>query len=133
MPNPINQNGNGRRVVQLNHHQQKIIIGPIPPAEELEKYKRVVADAPERILAMAERQSSHRQSMEMKALNGKIWEGRLGLVAGIVVVSGCIIASIFLALNNKTTVACVIGGSTVVGLAGVFITGKIFDKQNKSQ
>ena len=46
--------------------EHKAYSGPLPPPEDFGAYKAVLSDAPERILAMAEKQIQHRISMEEK-------------------------------------------------------------------
>jgi len=46
--------------------------GPLPHPQILEKYNEVVPDAAERIIAMAENQSKHRQELETKAIESDI-------------------------------------------------------------
>jgi uncharacterized membrane protein len=48
---------------------QQTFSGPIPPPTLLAEYNKVVPNAAERILAMAEKQSEHRQFLEKKVIN----------------------------------------------------------------
>ena len=52
--------------------QAEAYSGPIPPASELEKYEKIQQGAADRIIRMAEKQSSHRQAMETKMLDATI-------------------------------------------------------------
>lgn len=45
-------------------HVEASYVGPLPPPGMLIQYNEAVPGAAERILAMAERQSAHRESME---------------------------------------------------------------------
>ena len=47
-----------------------------------------------------------------------------GLVAGTIISCLGMGAAIFLALNDQATVACVIGGGTLVGLVTVLVQGE---------
>jgi uncharacterized membrane protein len=90
---------------------QKLHQGPIPSPEVLRDYDLVVAGAAERIIAMAEQQSHHRQQLEARSLesdieaqrkksqteqmsvSGPITNERIGLVLGFIVAAGCVTAA----------------------------------------
>ncbi len=42
--------------------------GPIPPAEEFQKYELVLSGAADRILSMAENQAAHRMGLEKSVI-----------------------------------------------------------------
>ena len=46
---------------RTEHLQSSLFAGPLPPPEILEQYNRLVPDAAERILTMAETQAAHRR------------------------------------------------------------------------
>ena len=62
-----------RAVFQMmqRHHS-----GPLPPAEEFEKYENVCPGAADRILSMAEKSLEHRLSMDVRLLDENITEHR---------------------------------------------------------
>ena len=45
--------------------------GPIPPPALLQKYNEIIPNGAERILAMAEKQSAHREYLEKRVVDGK--------------------------------------------------------------
>ena len=60
----------GRFLPQHNDNQsivtreyREMYQGPIPPASEMSRYAQIDPSLPSRILAMAEKQSEHRQNM----------------------------------------------------------------------
>lgn len=59
-PPPFQQN--------LQIRQEEWIIGPTPPAKEMERWAAIIPDAPERILRMVEKQADHRMDQEKKDL-----------------------------------------------------------------
>jgi len=89
----------------------------------LEAYETILPGAAERILAMAENQSNHRQKMEAKALS---FEGRnslLGILAGwFIGVFGLSVAG-FCIYTGHDTAGGVIGGVSLASLVGTFIYG----------
>lgn len=56
-------------VVQI---QASAFSGPLPPPELLAKYNDVIPNGAERIMAMAERQSSHRERLEYRVVDGGV-------------------------------------------------------------
>lgn len=55
--------------------------GPLPAPEDFKAYKEVLADAPERIIAMAERQQKHRIDLENKIVDSGILHLKVPKVA----------------------------------------------------
>ena len=98
--------------------------GPLPPPWVMEEYKGVIPDMPERILRMTEKQSDHRRELEKRSLEAPIQQGKRGQIMGFCIAILFLIASTVLAFNGYEIVASVIGGTTVVGLVTVFVTGK---------
>lgn len=97
--------------------------GPLPPASELAAYKKVMADAPERIVAMAEKEQSHRHDYDIRMLNAGRIEGLLGQIFAFVIVLAFLAASIYLAMNNHEWVAVAIVG-IIATLAAIFYLRK---------
>lgn len=94
--------------------------GPLPPPDALEKYERASPGAAERIIAMAETQSSHRHELEKtfveQASKGQNYAARLGALA---ILSGTIAG-----ILGAQWTGSVIGGLGMVGLVYVFIRGR---------
>jgi uncharacterized membrane protein len=67
--------------------------GPIPPPAALEAYARAFPECPERIVAMAENQAKHRQTMERQEqandASAAIRVQYLGFVFGVLVLWAC--------------------------------------------
>ncbi len=56
--------------------------GPLPHPKILADYKKVLPDAPERIISMAEKQQDHRINIEASLIKGDIKRADLGLMFG---------------------------------------------------
>ncbi len=95
-------------------------VGPMPPPEVLQGYENVLKGSAERILAMAERQSSHRQRLERKVVN----QSNLGQVFGFIIGLICLSMGCWLAYLDKDGLAGVLFTTTIIGLVSVFVTGK---------
>lgn len=104
--------------------------GPVPPPEILEKYKSSVADGPERIMGMAERQSAHRIRIESLVIGKQQLQSQVGQWMAFVIVLVLAAMAYSLAMNGQTAVAITIFSATIVGVAALFITGKLSMKSD---
>lgn len=110
---------------------QQSFSGPIPPPEILSHYDDVVENGAERIVRMAEKQSDHRMDLEKFAIKRQITQSGRGQIFGFVIALLCIGSTIFLALKGYETLAIALGTTTVLGLASIFVLGKILQSKNK--
>jgi uncharacterized membrane protein len=97
--------------------------GPLPHPSILEDYDRVLPGAAERILAMAESQSNHRQNLEGRYLAAEspnsVWGIICGLFLGLVGLS----ASGICVYGGHGWPGAALGGVTLASLVGVFVYG----------
>ena len=98
--------------------------GPTPSPEVLREYDTIVPGAAERIIAMAERQSAHRQNLENKAVDGGNSRAILGSVFGFVIGMAAVGGGIYLAVNGQETGGYAVMLTTVSTLAAVFVYGR---------
>lgn len=122
---PIKQQVNPQPIVVT--HQQ--FSGPLPPPEVMDRYNQIIPGAAERILAMAEQDAIHQREIENAAITFKAEEVKrgqqYGFGIGVFAFTTCIVA-ILLGLEKA---AIVIGGTTVIGLVSVFVTGRFPSKK----
>lgn len=104
--------------------RQVSFVGPLPPPEVFSAYEDTLPGAADRILAMAEKQSSHRQEMESKALGTSSRQGTLGQIFAFILSLVVIIIGGFLIYKDKDISGLVIVISVIVSLVGLFIYGK---------
>lgn len=102
------QDSMGKETATLVSMQQHYS-GPLPPAQEFKSYGEVLPSAPERILAMAEKEQCHRHKKEIFALYVRTASNILGMIFGMAIVVACL------------TLAYRLGMSGHDGLAGVVI------------
>lgn len=100
-------------------------IGPIPPPSLLSQYNQIIPNAAERILAMAEKDAEHQIYMEKTAMHLKAKEIKRGQNFGLAIGLSAFLTCIITAYFGSNIAASVIGGTTVVGLVAVFVTGRI--------
>lgn len=105
-------------------HQSVSFSGPLPHPELLAKYNEVIANGAERIMAMAERQSIHRESLEAKVVAGNMASQARGSHYAFIICLVTIIGGFVLIGMGKS----VIGVSAIIGslatLASVFLIAR---------
>jgi uncharacterized membrane protein len=119
--------------------QRTTVSGPIPSADELARYNAIDPELVNRIVSLAEREATNRHKMESLALNANIGisdkqfsERRLGQRFGFGIGALGLISSVILAWIGAENTASIVGGSTVLGLVGIFVTGQILSKKDNS-
>jgi uncharacterized membrane protein len=105
--------------------------GPIPPPGLLEKYNEVIPNGADRIMAMAERQSAHRESLEASVVAGNIANQARGTVFAFIL---CLVAlsSGFYLVNEGRNIegfASIVG--SVGGILGTFIYSRIEQRKER--
>lgn len=98
--------------------------GPLPPPGMIRAYEKVVPGAGERLFALAESQSQHRQSIETAVIEADISAQKRGQYIAMVVAfafGGLALAAFYLGYEwaGGTVAATVVAGGV-----GVFIVGK---------
>jgi uncharacterized membrane protein len=107
--------------------------GPIPPPEQLLKYNDAVSNGAERILTMAEKQATHRQSLETKVIEADVKRSYWGLVAGFTVTVLALSASTFLIYNGHDLAGASIFGASLVTIVIAFISGVSSRKKERER
>ena len=111
--------------IALSHKES-----PIPSVEDLERLYALDPQYVEKTFALVEQESTFRQNRQSSIdLYQHQEQMRRILVAGVVVVCG-FIAAVLLAVFEAYTAAGIVGGATLVGLAGAFM-GSDKSKQPK--
>lgn len=111
-------------IVELMLSRTEEHSGPLPSPDYLERYDKIIPNGGERIMQMAEKQQNHRIKIENKVITSQSRQSVLGQIFGFILGIAGLASSTYLALNGQTTVAGIIGGTTVVGLVSVFVIGK---------
>ena len=98
--------------------------GPLPPPEMLRKYEDLMPGSAERLVSMAERQSQHRQAIELKVIQSSCTNERLGTIFGFIICLIALGAGMYAATKGKDAfgIAAVVG--SLGGLVAVFVYGK---------
>jgi uncharacterized membrane protein len=99
--------------------------GPLPPPAALAEYAKILPDAPERILGMAERDLDSRIAREEKLVNAAVETGRTGQAAAILLAFVAVIAAIvFFALRNE------VAGGILLSLPVVMLVRALLGQLN---
>lgn len=97
---------------------------PLPPPELLKQYNEVFPGCAERIVAMAESQSSHRQQVESKVIAGNVTSQTTGLWLGFILALIVILSGAWLVYTGHVAWGAVFAGFPLVSLVSVFVLGK---------
>ena len=124
---PTSRSNNQRPPLQVATREE--FSGPIPPPSILEGYNQIIPGAAERIIAMAEQETSHRQDMEQTIVINEYREARRGQIFAVVIGSLAIISGAIISVQGAQWAGIAIGGGGVIGLVSVFILGR----QGKSE
>ena len=102
-----------------------VVPGPLPSPDILARYNQLIPGAAGRIIAMAETDAMHLQSMEEMRLSASFQERRLGQIFGFSIAVMGLSASVFLAVTGHEITASVLGGATLISLVSVFVIGRL--------
>jgi uncharacterized membrane protein len=104
--------------------QAQLFSGPLPHPSVLQQYQDVFPDCAQRIVAMAEGQSSHRQNLETKKLEGDQQAELLGQVGATIITLSAIGMSAWLAYLGHPIKGIATLLASITALGGVFVYGK---------
>ena len=113
-----NHNGNS---LQLTQHETD---SPVLPVAQLEQLHAFRPDLVDWVRDQTENEAVARRERTVRIDTFILIERVAGLVAGTLISCVGIGAAVFLAIHEQATVACVIGGGTLVGLVTVLVQGK---------
>lgn len=91
--------------------------GPIPPPSIIAGYEEVVPGAADRIIAMAENQAKHRQSIELFEVKTEARDSLLGIIFAFILGIGSIIACIVVVLTVRENAGAIAG--SLLGVTGI--------------
>ena len=92
--------------------------GPIPPPSIMEGYERILPGSADRIIAMAEKQSEHRQRMEEIMITAESRDSFLGVLFAFLIGIGCLITAgimVFIVPKSGAAIAGAVLGVTGIG------------------
>jgi uncharacterized membrane protein len=111
-------------VVTIGQTTFALTTGPIPPPEQLAAYDQIVPGAANRILTMAE----HEQNGRLSILTAQVRQSARGQWMAFTLALCFLAASVWVTLAGSPIVGGVLGGTTVVGIVAMFITGQALQR-----
>jgi len=99
----------------------------------LEHYNNVVPNGADRIIAMAESQLQHRQSLEATVVAGNTRAQARGQAMGFTLGLVTIVGGIALIAFNKDAYGLAAIVTAFVGLSGVFVYGRIEQRRERAK
>lgn len=91
--------------------------GPIPPPNIIAGYEDVVPGSADRIIAMAENQAKHRQSVELFEVRTEARDSLLGIIFAFILGVGSIAACIVVVLTVRENAGAIAG--SLLGVTGI--------------
>lgn len=128
---PLPARGPQSASIEQTRLQAEFFSGPLPPPSLLAKYNDAIPDGAERILAMAERQSKHREILEAQVVAGNIAGQARGshyafIICLVTIVGGFVLIGMG---KNIYGISAVIG--SLATLAGVFVIARIEQRRER--
>jgi len=107
--------------------------GPLPPPQLLAKYNEVIPNGAERIMAMAEKQSAHRENLESRVVNGNVANQTRGSYFAFIIALVTILCGFFLIYKGKSGVGLAAIVTSVAGLVSVFFYSKREQRKERQE
>lgn len=104
--------------------ETRIFSGPLPPPEVFGKFEQILPGSADRILKMAEGQSSHRQFLEKKVVSGEQFRANVGLFLGFIIGMTVIIGGLLMIYLEKEWQGFALLVTGIGSLVGTFVIGK---------
>lgn len=107
--------------------------GPLPPPEVLSKYDQIVRGAAERILRMAEEQSTHRRHIEAQVISADTKNSQRGLIFGLIIGLAGFAAATIMVLFGQPWAGAFLGLLNLGSLVGVFVYGSASRRRERAE
>jgi uncharacterized membrane protein len=111
--------------------QEAFFSGPLPPPHLLAQYNDAIPDGASRVMAMAERQSQHREALEKRVVDGNVASQTRGSYFAFVLLLVTIVGGFYLLHEGKSIVGLAAIVTAVGGAAGVFFYSKHEQKKER--
>ena len=85
------------------------------------------------MIAMAEKQSEHRQELEKKVIEGRIKDSRMGVIFAFVIGMTALVCGAAVVVKGYSAEGLTIGGAGIIGLVSVFIYGTRANRKERQE
>lgn len=118
---------------ELIEIEASVFSGPLPLPDLIAEYDRIIPNGAERIMAMAERQSSHRETMEASVVRGNIASQTRGSYFAFILALVSILGGLFLIYSGRSAAGLASIIASVGALAGVFVYSKYEERKERGR
>ncbi len=109
---------------QIVHQQTAVSFsGPLPPPEVLEGYNKILPNAAERILVLAEGEAKHRRGIEDRVVKHNVCLAHLGQVFGFLLGAIGLLGGVYCVAIGQAWGGVGIVSGSLVSLVSVFVWG----------
>lgn len=113
-------------LVQVVQQVARFHRGPLPDAETLEHYNRIIPNGGERLMKLVEDQAAHRQKQE----SSLVWLHQYKTIAGQII-AACLsimfgVAAYKLGMAGHDVLAGTMATTTILGIITVFVLGQLY-------
>ena len=98
--------------------------GPLPDAETLEHYNRIIPNGADRIMGLVEREAEHRQQQESRVVTCHVQGARRGQLIALSLTLLLGLAGFALGMNGHDWLAATVFTTTIIGVVTVFVIGR---------
>jgi uncharacterized membrane protein len=119
--------------VTIEKHEFSMRASPLPDPAELAAYNQIIPNGADRILAMAENQSSHRIKIETIAISSQQRQGFFGQICALIIALSGLGLATYAAVNGQPEFGSIIGGSTLVSIVSAFLYSKHVQKKDLNE
>lgn len=121
---------------KIVHAQAVSYSGPIPLPTMLEEYNRIVPGSADRILRMAEEQTTHRHSLEKKVIGTDSRNSLLGIISAFIISLAALALAAYAIHLGQVGAGTFIGTTSFAALVAAFIYGtqsRKTERQNRDK
>jgi uncharacterized membrane protein len=116
--------------ITIERHEFSMRSSPLPDPAELAAYNQIIPAGADRILKMAEAQSSHRIDIEKRVVRSQQTQGFCGQLFGLIIGVFGIGSATFAAIRGQPWFGSIIGGATLVSLVSAFLYSRHAQKKD---
>jgi uncharacterized membrane protein len=107
--------------------------GPLPHPSLLARYNEVIPGGADRIMAMAERQSAHREALEAQMIAANLASQTRGSIFAFLLCLVTILGGMFLIYSGKSGVGLASVIASLAGLASVFFVARREQRKERTE
>ena len=130
---PATRSSEGAEPVSDRVSNSRSSPGPLPPPALLAKYNEAFPGCAERIVAMTERQLTHRHALESRVVEGKLAAERTGQRLGFVLVLAALAVGGGLIAFDKDTGGLIAIIGALASVVAIFIYGRQKEAEERRQ